>query len=1333
MRIPVLFIAGSLCALACLRASPALGQVLTTAVDSPAPGSHLVTFEFSWPQSLSDQVDSLGITGLTPSALSALSNGVLLTSENITLATGAAPSFVTVRESEFDELALPAPGDSIPSVLLTPTAEVVGIGMMRKEYVGSVQVRVVDYDRERGVLRRYRRIVVDVNESLAAVSRSTTQSVGGFSPRVQNRATKSVLADGQVFKIPITDDGIYRVTRQLLVELGLQPDSIDPNRVRVFSNGGAPVPASNGDPRIDDLAELPVTVDGGGDGSFAAGDGVVFFGQGPTGWIWDESDLQYEHYVNPFDLNSYVFVKVGVDVNKQLASPGLAPASPDATFNESTGRFFVDFDESNWSKDHGSGLTWVSNPIQTSGRLDVLTNQDLPGAVAGDLQISGVAAISSNPVTSVVFSRSGETVATVRAAFGISSRSDQPTTAASPFQFSLPHNGGPLNLQMRVVEQINGPSASLDYLRVLYPRNNTAANGLLRLHSEGVSGVVEHVLSGFSEAPVVLDVTDQSDIRRLDVWPSGSSFRTQVTVTGANPRELVAFAPSSAQELTGDQSVEVATQNLHGITSFPDYVVFSPAELMVEANDYATYRRRDGLVIEVVDMAQVFNEFSGGQVDMRATRDYLKFLYDRATDDATLLRYALFFGDGHFDFRKLRTGIEQGPNFIPPYATTETFNPDASFTSDDYFGLLDDDEGEWRYRGYGVSTTERLDIGIGRLPVKTPAEARAVFEKIKRYEDPATFGAWRARYTYVADDAFSGSSGATDEGDLHMYNMDSVAEYVRANVFDDIDVRKVYADSFDRIFLNEAKIPGARDAILNSIEDGTLIVNYSGHGGPSGLAQEDLFTRTDATELTNSDRLAVFITATCSFGWWDIDDFTSGAEELLLNPSGGSVAMFTTVRLVYTSASPTDLNPGLNRALNVALFERDENGLPVRFGDAMVQTKNSSVGLLGNSRKFNLLGDPTMRLGIPAASVVVDKINDVQVSDAVGQMRALDRVQLSGQVRTHLGQPDATFDGTITLTVFDAKRRVPIKKYRWMPNRYYEVREDLLWRGDVRVEGGLFAAEFVVPKDISYSNQLGRITAYARNETEHALGYTDNFIVGGTSENPPNDARGPTISLFLNDTTFVSGGMVGADAELIARFSDESGINTVGSGVGHEVLLVLNNEEAKAVDISSSFVSDENSYQNGTIRWKLDELPNGPNRLAIRAWDVLNNSGASELEFFVVEGEDLTVRNVYNYPNPMSRRTRFLFEHNQPSGTPAKVQIRIYSLNGVPLRTINTDEALPLGTLTAGPVQVEWDGRDDDFDRVATGIYLYKVRLEVDTVGGDHQVVERVEKIAVIR
>ncbi len=307
-----------------------------------------------------------------------------------------------------------------------------------------------------------------------------------------------------------------------------------------------------------------------------------------------------------------------------------------------------------------------------------------------------------------------------------------------------------------------------------------------------------------------------------------------------------------------------------------------------------------------------------------------------------------------------------------------------------------------------------------------------------------------------------------------------------------------------------------------------------------------------------------------------------------------------------------------------------------------------------------------------------------------------------------------------------------------MPSDYtdgtFKVRNDLIYRGRATVRDGLWRARFVVPRDISYSNEPGRVSVYVTDsDSEDGFGYTERFIIGGTAGNPVQDSEGPRVNLFMNDTTFVPGGLVGTTPVLVARLFDENGINTVGAGVGHELLLTIDGAEQQSIDVGRFYRGDLDSFRRGTVEFELPDQTPGPHTLTLRAWDVANNSASATLDYYVEPDGELVLRNVYNYPNPTSGATRFLFEHNQPPGTVARVQLRIYTLSGRPVRTLDADETLLGGVLTSSLVEIPWDGRDEDFDTLATGIYLYKVRVEVERPDGEKQVSERIERLAVIR
>ena len=1324
--IPVLAVA--LVALVALGSlvSEAKAQVSIVASDRTEAGVQ-ITFEFDWDVSLSAFVDSTDIGTWTHSNLAAVSGGLLTASHVLELPSKSLPE-VQLLAREYDEYPV-----AIREVVEDPWTErpavwASGLGTSRKQHLVNVVTMPYRLNQESGSLERLRRLVVWV-----AFTDNPDTTIPISASQTGKRVVDSVLSDGMLFRISIREDGVYRITRGLLTSLGQNPDTIDPNDVQLFANGGRPLPALVGAPRIEDFREMPAVRTGGGDGRFDATDAILFYASGPSGWTWSEDG--FEHYIHPFSNDNAVILKLGSVSGASLSSlvDGSTASAP--VFASTQGKHVVDLEEIVWSREHGSGHDWVSNRIRPGADRVIYDGLQLPGLQAGTIEYETRVAIDSNPRATVAMLSDGVVLGQRTAPSIVGDRSDADAAIPTEFEFVQQVAAGQsLNLSMRLLNQSNDPQAALDWVRLWYEQSLQATSGMLQFTTRPNLGSAQRYrMQGFTGAPMVWDVTDGLMHHAYFVEAEGSNHLAHVPLQGDGsvPRDIIAFTDNAVQTVQAENVQTLPNQNLRSLSSWPDLVIVTAEPFATAAERLADHRRSQGLDVSVVFQDQIFNEFSGSVPDVRAIRDFMAFLYNRTNNPDLIPRYLLLFGDGHYDYRGL-SGLQNAQsNHILPFETEESLDTPASYTSDDYFGLLDPDEGIWEYRGLQSVSEERLDIGIGRLPVQTAAEAGAMVDKLIRYDDPATYGPWRSVYTAVADDGPTGLSAQQDDDDLHLTNIDQVVQYISDEIFPAINLKKIYGETYERVFLNGYRIPEARRDILDTIERGTFILNYSGHGGPDGLAQEAIFTREDAASLTNGHRLPIVITATCSFGWWDLEEEQSGAEVLLLNPDGGAIALFTSVRLAYTNPTQTSLNPGLNRALNREMFLQD-NGVHRNLGDIYRITKNTTVGLEGNSRKFNLLGDPSMRLGLPSGEAVVESLSGVDLTTNAGHMKALDKVSITGSIRDVNGQVDTGFDGLVNVSVFDAERQIAIQDRRYHIADYFRQREDLLWRGDVRAEAGRYQAEFVVPKDISYTDLPGRIAVYAQNDGEQALGYSENFRVGGTSDSPPNDVVGPDIVLYLGDSTFVSGATVNADPELIVSLFDESGINTVGTGVGHEILLSIDGDEEGAEDIGSAFVAEPDSYQSGEIRWQLEGLETGPHTASVRAWDVLNNSNTAQISFSVANNEVLDVFNVYNYPNPMNRETRFILEHNQPSGTPAEVQIRIFTLSGRPIRTIHSDEALPEGVLGSGPLVVHWDGKDDDLDRPATGIYLYRIRVAVESGNGDRQVSEHVERLAII-
>ena len=1187
-------------------------DVPTLRVLETTPNAVTVEVTAAWRTPLGEAVERAG--GRVENLVALASAGRATLSHEVSLG-AAVPPAVTVLSFEGDEVALPASMRDAFAALEDEAAEVVHLGERRRELVGSLSLRTLRVEGDR--LIRARRMVVRVPRP-PVVARLA--SSGDDNPHLA--VGQSRLAEGRWFKVPIPESGVYRVDAAFLRdELRIEGD-VPLSSVGVYGTGGRILPAINAVDRPADL--LPVA-------SLVTGDAVVFYAEGPAWWDWVPAtgarDGYWLHDISPFSDNSFYFLRVDDPSPARVGGasfPSFGDARPLATIED---RRFYEEDFYNIERDGGgSGLDWLGpRLVQTGSALSRLNETAAGASASSPVQYRARVAARASPAVTFTMIKGGQSIAS-GAPRAISTSSQGLGNLANDLVLEADAAyGSGLEVAFRATGGGNVEGLWLDWVQAVLERPAAAgADQYVQFPTPGgETGRFEVALSGFTAEPQVWDVTDAGDIRRLGVTSGGSGWRVQLEAgreTQVVPaprggieqrevvveREVVAFSPTGPAVRTPggreDGAVAVVNQNIHAPAVFPDYVVVSHPDFLSQAQRLADYReQRDGLVPLVVTTDQVFNEFAGGTSDMRAVRDYMKFLYDRAPSDR-LPQYLLLFGDGHYNFRRIvppndNSGVP-GPNYVPTYQSENMLSRENSYTSDDYFGLLGDDEGLWEFRGSTSVSGERIDIGIGRIPSRTLSDARTVVNKIQRYEDPATQGVWRTRHTYVADDQYPKEW----DDDLHVLNADVTAELAQTED-PRVTLQKIYGPSYPDVVTARGRLrPQATEAVRESIEAGTLVWNYSGHGGPSSLGDEEYVTEDLIASLDNADRLPVFVTATCSFGKFDIVDRQSLAEVALLKPDGGGVAMLTTVRVVFTDSTPTSTtNFGLNLTLTEKMLQRDAQGLPLRLGDALYLTKNTDIGASGNNRKFNLLGDPAMRLGAPARPLEVEP---------PPAFRAFDEATVSGRVLGLDGQPDATYTGEVVLEVYDAARKVTLPEgaccftdSRDDDDRLgdYADRSDRIYTGRATVEGGRFSSTFLVPQDVSYSGLPARVVAYATGaDGSDAAGQSTDGVVATDASPRPNDGAGPEIALFVNDSTFVDGGTTNPDGVLLATLRDPSGLNAVGAGVGHELLLVLDGDDANAVDVSRYYTGDLDTYRSGRVRvrrsrrWPATAAPSRP-------------------------------------------------------------------------------------------------------------------------------------------
>ena len=538
------------------------------------------------------------------------------------------------------------------------------------------------------------------------------------------------------------------------------------------------------------------------------------------------------------------------------------------------------------------------------------------------------------------------------------------------------------------------------------------------------------------------------------------------------------------------------------------------------------------------------------------------------------------------------------------------------------------------------------------------------------------------------------------------------------------NLRKIYLDMFPQQAGAGGQLSVATNTNIDqAIEQGALLLNYTGHGSETTLAQEKIITIPQINSWQNKDKLTFVVTATCEFGRYDDPSRNSGAEQALLKPDGGAIGLLSTTRPVYA---------GGNRILNKNFFElafKPNNGQMPRLGKILKLTKNSSLAQV-NNRNFTLLGDPSMRLAYsdPSLTVHVDAIKGNSSTPTGDTLKALSKITVTGSIKEAGQTVVTTFNGQVQITVYEKQSQVTTfgdENSNGMSNvRQVAVRENIVYEGNASVKNGLFTASFVVPKDIAYQLGAGKISLYATNRIIDVQGWQENVIIGGAALNNQPDNKPPTVRLFMNDESFVSGGLTQSEAVLLAYIEDENGINTTGISIGHELTAVLDDSK-NALYLNNYYTADLDSYQSGKVRYLLKDLAPGKHTIRVKAWDTYNNSTENKLDFVVAYSEKLALAHLFNYPNPLTDRTTFQFDHNRP-GEDLDVQIKIFTVSGSLVKTL-TNTSIASKSHFA---DLSWNGQNENNQPLTPGLYIYVVTVRSKQDGSE---INKTEKLVLLR
>lgn len=1149
----------------------------------------------------------------------------------------------------------------------------------------------------------------------------------------RSAVVNSVLSSGDWYRFYIEKSGVYKLSKSFLRQLGFDTNT-DPRRIKIYGNGGRMIPLQNDVSYPLDIEENAIQVIGEEDGSFDNDDYVLFYAEGVDVWN-DESDTS----INLYDTKSYYYVtsqgangkRIPVSVQPASAANMVFTTFDDYQYHEvdkinvgRLGRKWVgeDFNmEDNQSFDFTFPNLVTTTPVKIKVNAVSASFGNSSFKVKGNGQELNVMAFP--PLEAAVH------VAAYERVFGgtFTSSSDNVSVELEYDDGGVPSSNGYLdNISLVAKRNLKG------YGKQFLFRNDEAGLNI---------GVGEYQLSSASGISQVWDVTDIYNVSKIEN-PGLVNFSFKAVL--GEVRKYVALDAANLYTPPSQSGGRIANQDLKGTlfidnqdgTKSLDYLIVTPTSLRAQAEKLANFHRNySQLKVAVVELPQIYQEFSSGKQDIGAIRNLIRYIYkckeDPGNNITEQIKYVNLFGDASFDYKNRISG---NTNVVPVFeslfrvapnsgATSINFSSYLTFMSDDFYALMDDDEGT-------MQSIKDLDIAVGRMLVNSPQQADEMVNKIIEYHDEKSFGRWRNRYVIISDDAENTTDATLQQ------NLDNLADDLyAAKPF--INVKKIHSDSYMQVTAaGGERYPTAKADFISEFGSGALVFNYFGHGGEDGLAQERLLDKVDAQNLKNQYRYPLFVTITCEFTRFDNPFRPTAGEYMFWNKAGGAVALVTTTREIGISTGED-----INQILNSKLFSFGSNNY-VSIAEALRLTKNMAA--YGDRNVVFCVGDPALKLAIPKPKIRLTKINDVPITQPTDTLKALSYVKLAGEVVDEFDNLQTNYNGDLAVQIFDKdlNRRTlandgtryilgytnddpPRPIYGDLIYMDFKTLGETIFRGNASVANGRFEFGFIVPRDIRIPVGTGRVSFYAKNNQplDNHTGYDLTVKVGDINTNAVADNLPPRIQLWMNDQTFVSGGITNASPIFLARLEDENGINTA-SGIGHDIVAILDGDENNPYILNDYYETEPDNYAIGKIRYPFRNLAKGLHTLTLKVWDVYNNFATAEIQFVVMGDEDVSLSNVLNYPNPFVSYTEFWFSHNRPFET-LDVQVQILTITGKVVKTINQSVTTE-GFLSR---DIKWDGKDDFGDRIGKGVYVYKLTVKSLIT---NKTAEKIEKLVIL-
>ncbi len=1159
-----------------------------------------------------------------------------------------------------------------------------------------VSVSFNPFVRQEGIVKRV------IGYSLQPTSERSPWSNTTFSAQsVQN----SVLSSGSWYKFYVENTGVHRLSYAFLSQLGLNLSGVNSDQIKIYSHGGAMLPLLNADNLYYDPPQLPLQVFDGNDGSFDPGDFILFYAESTIGW-----NVESQTHINAYADRAFYYATINNDVPNRIQTNQNLNSTPDEVITSYDDFKFYEIDEISLSL---VGRRWFGDrfDLETQRSYEfefknLITTEPLDydfkfGAISSEESFFNVT-INGNEVANVEVNPNGG-----------SAPSNGSGTASSTSVSSD-------NVTVDINYNKNGNPAArgfLDYIRLGAKCELRADNEQFIFQNLDILNTTATVEYQIQSAANLSQVWKIENLTTISAYQNTDDNAVFSIITNHNDDDkFLAITPNDyftpfilqSERIVNNQNLKgtIFTNN-QGNFEDVDYIIITRSDYLSHANRLANIRRNNNnLNVKVVSLEQIYTEFSTGKQDIVAIRNFIKYVYDNASSDDNRIKYLCLLGDTSVDYKDRLPGNN---NIVPTFQNLGSFSTDrTSFMSDDFYAMMDSNEGN-------MSQSNKMDIAVGRIVVDTQEEAKQAIDKIVEYEERASFDDWRNDFVLISDDV--------DENWEHQsiqVNLDNLGDEISSNK-PNINVKKIHSDAYQQeTSAGGDRYPRVNKEINERTELGATVINYFGHGGEDGLAQERIVTQTSVQAWQNPNRYNVFLTITCEFTRFDNPLRISAGELAYRNPQGGPVSMITTTRAISVTGGVA-----FNNQMAPFLFDYAEDQLSV--GEAVRLAKNN---LSSDGRRIVFyIGDPALRIPFPKPNIRLTQVNDLPIGQFNDTLKALSKNKISGEIVDDSGNRINNYNGILSATIFDKNIQRSTLANDGTRNNAGEILimdfktlGEILFKGQASITNGEFEFEFILPKDTRIPVDNGRVSLYAirDNVLEDQSGFNNDILIGDINENAPQDNQGPIIQLFMNDESFVDGEITDDSPFLLANLQDDNGINTAG-GIGHDIVAILDGDEANPIILNEFYEAEVDDFSRGEVLYKLRDLEDGLHTISFKAWDTYNNSSTAEITFRVANNEGLDITRVLNYPNPFVDYTEFWFHHNQPF-QPLNVQVQVFTVSGKIVWTHN--ETITTDSFLAR--EITWDGRDDFGDQIGKGVYIYKLTVESPVI---NKKIEKFEKL----